>query len=159
MRIEHYFYKETVEMYKMIKKDIEQKNQKLSDEERDLQEEMTKKGAEKFIEYGKQRLHATRYIPNGKKIQNFSMLYQKMIDFAEYMSCDIIIESDMETNGKITLQFESMLFDKNTSKTMLPLFMKLLKSADMVWLSSKENIFQLECLFQLADKLYMKSLL
>lgn len=159
MKLEYRYYTKAKERMQRIEKEIEVENQQLSEEERIIQSKKAKEDAEKIMERGERLKQATRYLENPKKIDDFSALYQKMILFAKYMECDIIIESDLEKYGKIILCFENMLFDEHSSKEMMPIYLEYLTNASMVWFSSEDNVIQIDCTYQLADRLYMQALL
>lgn len=159
MRIEKYFYTETEKWHRDLEEEIAKEQALLTEEERQIQAEKTKKEAEMIIERGEHILNAIRYVTNDKLVQRFERIYKNMLCFAEIMSCDIIIESDMEKHGKILLRYNYLLFDDCTPKGMLPAYIEMLENASMTTYYAKGSVTELECHFELANQMYMKSLL
>ena len=159
MRIEYNFFTQANEMLKHIEEKIALEESRMTEEEHAVELDKKQEEAKKIIEFSKQLNQVIKYVPNEKKIQEFSNLYKKAIYFAKIMDCNIVVESDMKKYGKITLYTDNMLFQEFTPKEMLPIFIEMMKDADMAWYTVEKDVIQMKLEYKLADKLYMRSLL
>lgn len=158
MKIEYDFFTQAQERIRQYEEKISIEEKRMTEKEREEERLRMKKEADEIIRQVEQIHQMTRYVPNKKRIQEFSQLYKKAICFAKYMDCNIVIESDMEKRGKILLYSENFLFEEFTLKEMRMFFIELMNSAESIQYTAEGNLIKLELIYKLADMVYMKSL-
>lgn len=151
MRIERNYHEQETGLIRKIEEEAAREKSGWQEAEESIQTEKTLKEAEQIIEAGRRLEEAARHIPNPKKAQRFQTLYEGMLRFAEIMAADIIIETDLEHEGTITLQTEHLIFDGPWRNSQMQQYLDLLSAADTVVYSVQKGLIRLECRFCLSD--------
>lgn len=151
MRIERRFYTEFKERAGRMMEEAAVEGSRQTEEDR--------REIERLVRRGEHLKRAMREISNEKKVLRFSLLSDLAVDLAERMPCDIVVESDMETTGKIILKGEHLLFGKSKDGKWLDVFLGMFELADQVWFTAEGNVIRGEFRYRLSDTAFMEALL
>lgn len=159
MRIEKHYWHDYMKRNMKIEEELLKEAAAASDLDRAAQKAQLKNEAKKIIETAERVENATRYLENENSIRIFTEIYENMMIFAKQMECDIVIESDLEKSGKISLSFDYLLIDGNIRFIMMQYLTDMLSKAHSTIISVIDSMIRMECQFNLAEKLIMKPLL
>lgn len=153
MKFEHKFYSETEEQGRQALEQLLKERNKGGRQE--AEEERRKAEAAALIAEARRREKLFRHIPNADKCTRFLALYDSAIRFAEYMSCDICMDSDLERSGRISLTGDMLIIQDDTPADLKAVFTELLREAETVtWTGCRGEQFLLELDYTLADRVY-----
>ena len=152
MRIEYDYNKEFKKEIRRLEKMAKEDNAKLGlrrflKTRRKMREE-----AKMLMRKAEQNKALAKHKSNEQKIQQYTMLYKKAIQFAKNLQCDIVIESDLNEKGSIILYFDHLIFNEFTAEKYWKIYLEMLSKADVVYHSAKKNIVKVECQYLLSDE-------
>lgn len=140
------FRKNIKDLENEVKKDAAVRNMK------EQQERKCKMRREADLIVQKAKKEQECFATDAQKLEQFTQLYEKAIRFAEYLHCDIIVESDLSKKGSIRLSFDTLIMDEFTDKIYKEIYLEMLSKADAVYCFVHRDLMQLECQYVLVNE-------
>lgn len=148
MKIEKNFYDIMMQECDKIETEVKHEQSLLSEEEQKRQDERLKKEAQHIIDLANEEMRRTWHVHNARNIQTFTIIYNRVLEFAEANYMNILIETDA-TTGKIRLTTPfvySELFSEKADRNMLS---ALIENADDFFFEAKNGLLRLDFYFNL----------
>ena len=148
MKIEKKFYDIMMQESNEIEAEIKSEESLLSKEELQRQNEQRQKEVQHIIDRANEEMHRTWHIHNARNVQTFTIIYNRVLEFAEANYMNILIETD-STTGKIRLTtpfIHSELFSEGADKNVLT---ALIENADDFFFEAENGLLRLDFYFNL----------
>ncbi len=148
MKIEKNFYDIMMQESDKIEAEIEYEQSLLTDVELKHQEEQRAIEAQHIIDLVNEKRLRTWHIHDKQKVNEFTMLYELAIKFAQANHMNILVETDT-TTGRIKLYTPFVhfgVFSTHVDKTIL---ISLIEKADSFMMDSENNMLRLDFDFRL----------
>lgn len=148
MKIEKNFYDFMMQECDKIEAGIALEESQLSEEERNLQKEKNHQEAQNIIHLANEKKRRTWHVHNSRNVETFTIIYNRVLEFAEENFMNILIETDT-TTGKIQLTapfVHSELLRNRGDKTVLT---ALIETSDDFMFESKNGLLKMDFYFNL----------
>ena len=148
MKIEKNFYDIMMQECDKIEAGIALEESLLSEEERNLQKEKDHQEAQNIINRANEKKRRTWHVHNSRNVETFTIIYNRVLEFAEENFMNILIETDT-TSGKIQLTgpfVYSELLRNRGDRTVLT---ALIETSDDFMFESKNGLLRMDFYFYL----------
>lgn len=148
MKIEKNFYDIMMQESDKIEAEIALEESQLSEKERNLQKEKNYQEAQNIINLASEKKRRTWHVHNTRNVETFTIIYNRVLEFAEENFMNILIETDT-TTGKIRLTapfVHSELLRNRGDKTVLT---ALIETSDDFMFESKNGLLRMDFYFNL----------
>lgn len=148
MKIEKNFYDIMMKESEEIEAEIALEESQLSEKERNLQREKNYQEAQNIINLASEKKRRTWHVHNTRNVETFTIIYNRVLEFAEENFMNILIETDT-TIGKIRLTapfVHSELLRNRGDKTVLT---ALIETSDDFMFESKNDLLRMDFYFNL----------
>lgn len=146
MKIEKNFYDIMMQECDKIEAGIALEESQLSEEERNLQKEKNHQEAQNIINLANEKKRRTWHVHNSRNVETFTIIYNRVLEFAEENFMNILIETDT-TTGKIQLTapfVHSELLRNRGDRTVLT---ALIETSDDFMFESKNGLLRMDFYF------------
>lgn len=150
MRIEKRFYDLAKAEWDGIMEEVRSQKEHLTEAEREIEKQKAKQELEEIYRKHEEYTRQWKRVPDKKRIQMFKQLSENALNVAEFLGCNIVVEDDGNSLGKITLETESFVLPSLDDRFLNKVFSTLFLRSDDVFVSpTPSGLCQMEFVFHL----------
>lgn len=158
MRIEKKYYDLYAAEWNEITKEIHQKQNALTEAERELEKKKTSAELQEIYRRYEEYTRNWKRIPDENRIQMFQKLSAQTLWLAEQISCNIVVENEKDTFGKIVLEAECYTLASSGDRSFNKVFSNLFLTADDVFIGeTPDKLCKMEFWFHLYEEIPIRS--
>lgn len=152
MYIEKKFHTEAVLEMQRIKREIEEEEAAMTDEERAKQAAENEAEADAIIQSVEEKRRNSYQVINGERLKWFTRLSDCVLQMAEITMLDVVIKTE-GTHGKIELRTDYLVLNESCPSDVGETFAVLIKTADDLYMKADGEDVVIECFFNLVDEI------
>ena len=150
MRIEKRFYDLAKTEWDEITEEVRSQKEKLTEAEREIEKQKAKQELQEIYKKHEEYTRQWKRVPDKKRIQMFNQLSESALNVAEFLGCNIVVEDNGNSLGKIILETESFVLPSLDDRFLNKVFSTLFLQSDDVFVSpAPTGLCQMEFIFRL----------
>ncbi|MGO5023939.1 hypothetical protein ACTQ4E_12730 [Lawsonibacter sp. LCP25S3_G6] len=139
MRIEKRYYDLAKSEWDEIAEEIRSEKEGLTAAEREIEEEKTKQELQEIYRLYEEHIKKWKRVPDKKRMQQFEELSVQALCVAKFLGCNIVVEDEDNSFGKITMEAESFVLPSLDDNFLNKTFSRLILWSDDVFISNSPS--------------------